>query len=705
MPKRILSSILIGAAALIVHASASAADGATFISQSVPNSMQAGKSYAVSVTYKNSGTTTWVSGSQYRLAVQNPLNTRRWGLARVDLAEGAQVPPNGLYTFTFNVSVADPHECETNGNEQLRVCGFQWGMLQEYKGWLDAGVNTQVQLFDAPPVLTHYPAVLPPVSANATAFNATRFRGANMLMQTYEDYAQCDHTAWLPDAAEAAMLIDNAVSMGLNVLRIPVILPPKVPGKPADWMPRSPRFNTVCGDPRKNEWGDATDGVAITEGILAKVGAILDQAHVAHVKVILVIDGYTKYDDTCYWKKSFLDVKDNAVTLVNAFKSHPGLLAWDLLNEPLWNAAAFDCLNTRADYTSVVDAVHAMYNLVRSRDPLHPTTVGEHQVPLLKYWNDISSFASPHLYIYAHSGDERTLDQVNYVQRATMREMRTALGAAMPLVIGEFGSSDRDDAFNARYAHRFLDGLIQEDSGFLMWSLSSGPYQQGFSVLTPHGTLKPAARMYQRSQWYPVVQQLYLGYVGFPADPQALANFSAELANLQQRMRARGQALDTSLAALAQAYQTEAEVRLLIDSLYHSAEFTSYYTPADVPGFVSQIYERVFQRQPEPEGLAYWSVRINAAPADISLAVLSIMAGRADYASPQGVLDASTLRKKTQAAAALTASLNTPARVACYSGDAAVAAGRALLMSVNANSKLETTRAASESVVLAMCGL
>lgn len=705
MPKRVLSRFILGAAALISHAGASADNGATFISQSVPTSMQVGKSYAVSVTYKNTGTTTWVSGGPYRLAVHGPANTSRWGLDHVDLPAGVQVPPNGLYSFAFHVRIADQHDCEPAGNAQLAQCSFQWGMLQEFKGWLDEGVHTPVMLFDAPPVVTRQPPALPPVSVNASAFNAAHFRGANMLMQTYEDDARCDHTAWLPDAANAAMLIDDAVNMGLNVLRVPVILPPKVPGKPANWMVNSPRFTTVCSDPRKNEWGAATDGAAITRDILVKVRTILDLANAAHLKVILVIDGYTKYDATCYWKKSFLDIKDNAASLVNAFKSHPALLAWDLLNEPMWNAAAFDCLNTRADYASVVDAVHAMYNLVRSRDPIHPTTVGEHQVPLLKYWNDISSFASPHLYIFAHSGDEHTLDQINYLQRATMREMRKEVGAGMPLVIGEFGSADNDDGFNARYAERFLDGLTQEDSGFLMWSLSSGPYQQGFSIVTPEGALKPAALLYQRSRWYPVVQQLYLGYVGFPADPQALANFSADLATLQQALRARGRLLENSLAGLAQAYQTEPEVRRLIDSLYLSPTFSTYYTPADAPAFITQIYDRLFHRQPSAEELATWLETMRDTPADTSQVVLSIMAHSGVDTSPQGVLDTTSLNKKAVVAATLTASLNTPARIACYQGTVAVAIGRALLTSVNGDTNLRTASVSSEGAIRAMCGM
>ena len=707
MPNKFMSKAWwLAVASLCLHTDAFAlnGNGATFISQSVPNTIQLGQTYTVSVTYKNTGTSTWTRDGNYRLGARAPYDNWRWGPGRVDLPAGVSVPPNGVYTFNFTVSIQDPRFCRSY-NSQLSICDFQWGMVQDGAEWLDGGVDTEVGLINAPTLSTAYAPVAAPVAVKPESFNAASFRGANMLMQTYEDDQQCDHTAWLPDAADAQLMIDKAVSMGLNVLRIPVILPPKAPGKPADWIPNSPSYANVCADPAKKEWGSAVDGVTAVQTVIAKMQLIMDKASAANIKVIPILDGYTKYDQTCYWKKSFVDVKDNANTFINTFKNHPALLAWDVMNEPLWNAMAFDCLHGTADYKSVVDAVHAMYNLVRNNDATHPTTVGEYQLPLLKYWNDISSFATPHLYIAnINSRDENSLNQINYVQSASLREMSRVLGAAMPLVIGEFGSNDADNDFNAAYTERFLNGLMLEDRGFMQWSLSVSPHEQGFSILNTDGSLKPAGLVLQRQQWYPVVQQLYLGYTGRPADPGALAAFSADLASLAQDMEARSLPLNPSLDALNKAYSTEPALRALINSLYNSGEFSSLYTPANVPVFVGQIYIQLFNRQADVDGLKYWSDQINYYGLDKSQAVLSILAGSLSNTSAAGQLDAATATHKSAVAGNFTASLNTPARLACYGGMNAVITGRTLLAAVTSSTNVKAYQANINAALLTLCG-
>ena len=706
MPKNMVSKMLLaGATALLLSGGAWAGNGATFVSQSVPNTFQLGKTYAVSVTYKNTGTTTWTSGGSYRLGSLNPSDTWRWGPGRVDLPAGVSVAPNAVYTFNFTVAVGDKSFCRAY-NSQLSICDFQWGMVQDGVEWFNFGVNTEVGLLDAPAVTTSYPPTVAPVAVNAANFSTAKFRGANILMQTYEDNNLCDHTAWLPDAANAQVMIDKAVSLGLNVLRVPVILPPAVPGAPADWMPNSPSYANACANPSKKEWGSATSGAVITQGIIAKMQVIMDKAAAANLKVIPILDGYTKYNQACYWKKSFVEVKDNAATFINAFKTHSALLAWDVMNEPLWNAVAFDCVHSSADYTSVVDAVHAMYNLVRANDSLHPTTVGEHQLPLLKYWKDISSFASPHLYISSiNSGDLNSLNQINYVQSATMREMSTELGAAMPLVIGEFGSSDGDTGFNANYYERFLNGLTVEDRGFMLWSLSPSSNQQGFSVINTDGSLKPAAVVVQRQQWYPLVQQLYLGYTGRPADPAALANFAGGLVSLETDMKSRSLMLNRSLAALDAAYSTEPALRTLVDSLYNSGEFAAIYTPANVSNFIGQIYANVLNRAPEADGLTYWSNQINYYGLQKNRAVISIMAASLVNTSAQGLIDAATETKKAAVAGNVTASLNTPARVACYAGGSAIATGKSLLAAVNSATNVKAYQTNIANALTGLCGL
>jgi len=96
-------------------------NNAAFVSQSVPTSMTAGQTAAVSVTMQNSGTTTWAPGS-YFLGSLNPAGNSTWGLNQVALP--SSVAPGAQVTFTF--SVIAPAVAGTYN--------FQWGMLQSGVG-------------------------------------------------------------------------------------------------------------------------------------------------------------------------------------------------------------------------------------------------------------------------------------------------------------------------------------------------------------------------------------------------------------------------------------------------------------------------------------------------------------------------------------------------------------------------------------------
>ncbi len=96
-------------------------NNAMFVSQSVPSALNAGQTASVSVTMKNTGTTTWAAGT-YSLQSQNPAGNTTWGLNRVNLA--SSVAPGSNATFTFNV--AAPSTAGTYN--------FQWRMAQDGVG-------------------------------------------------------------------------------------------------------------------------------------------------------------------------------------------------------------------------------------------------------------------------------------------------------------------------------------------------------------------------------------------------------------------------------------------------------------------------------------------------------------------------------------------------------------------------------------------
>jgi hypothetical protein len=718
-----MKKLLTKLAVFIVMAGASsayAANSAKFITQSVPHSMEAGQQYAVSVTFKNTGTTSWTAGT-YKLGALAPENNTNWGKSRIVLAPGEVVLPGQLKTFSFNVTA--PPAADQAG--KFEVYDFGWRVVQDGAEWFgDETPLVSVASFNAPgvnattgaidPAFRLFPPAKPPVAVSAALFD-NRFRGANVLEQTYEDERKCDHTAWIPNAAQIDAIASKAVDMGLGYLRMPVIVPPVVPGN---------SLGSQYCDSVHLEWYSPDNRVNMAE-VTARLRTVLDTAQAHGLKMVVVIDGYTKYDEQCYWKRSYKDIEANARTIIQTFSNHPALLAWDILNEPLWNAGYFDCLHGDADYASVVNAVHAMYNLVRANDPFnHPTTVGEAQTPYFKYWRDISSYASPHLYITPHQtllakdpgSSVVNIDQLNYVQGAALREIEKSFGA-IPVVIGEFGEAtnvDRqentfDDAAKERYIQKFLTGLTLANHGHMLWSLSMSPLpsQQGHSFLEADATLKPAAEAVARQVWYPLVQQLYISYLGRPVDPGAVQGFSQQLlevarATSYQDRSGKEVRMPVTLDGVDAIYNSNAQVRALIDGLGSSAESRAYYNYADARALVNGIFMSVFKRIPDGEGAQFWITEIESGRVSKERAVLSIIAGATTNTTAQGHTDAATMENKAAVSANFTASLNTDAWVQCFRGTWAAAAGNALLEPVNGTTDVKAYQSAIDALLRKM---
>lgn len=692
---------------LTCSSTATAANNARFITQSVPHTMEVGREYGVSVTVKNTGSTNWTA-DRFKLGFRAQRDSTVWGSGRVLLAPGEVVAPGQLKTFTFSVTA--PPAGEQYGRSKSYE--FGWQLVEEGQEWFgDTTPLVTVDVFRAPGVdvttgatdaaFRQFPPLKAPPAVSPSLFNHS-FRGANVLEQTYEDERKCDHTAWIPNGEQIEEIARNAVDMGLGYLRMPIIVPPVVPGNSL-----GPQY---C-DSVHLEWY-STDNAVNMSAVVGKLRTVLDTAHRHGLKMVVVIDGYTKYDEQCYWKRSFKDIEANARTLVQTFSPHPAVLAWDILNEPLWNAGYFGCLNSDADYASVVNAVHAMYNLVRANDPYdHPTTVGEAQTPNFKYWRDISSYASPHLYITPHQAlvakDPSTnivnIDQVTYVQGAAIREIEKIFDK-LPVVIGEFGvatyaggpNDTFDNAAKERYVSKFLDGLTVANHGHMLWSLSlsSLPSQQGHSFLELDGTLKPAAEAIARQAWYPVVQQLYVGYLGRSADPgglHAAAQLLLSIARATSYTDSNGRKIrmEPTVQSIDRHYDSNAQLRALVDSLGASAESQSLYNYDDTASLVRGIYLNAFKRLPDSEGAQYWFNGIESGQISKKRAVLSIMAGAADNTTPQGLLDAATMRTKGLVAANFTASLNTDAWMECYRGTWAANANRRLMDSVNRSTDIK----------------
>jgi hypothetical protein len=99
------------------------ADASRIISQSVPSSMVAGRTYSISITVQNTGTSAWDAGS-YSLGF--PRNNTAWALNRVALP--ASVAPGARVTFKFTVRAP-----QTTG-----YYNFQWQMVKGQAAWFGA---------------------------------------------------------------------------------------------------------------------------------------------------------------------------------------------------------------------------------------------------------------------------------------------------------------------------------------------------------------------------------------------------------------------------------------------------------------------------------------------------------------------------------------------------------------------------------------
>jgi spore coat protein CotH/uncharacterized membrane protein len=105
---------------IVTVTTATIANASLFVDQSVPTTMTAGQTYAVSVTFRNTGSTTWTEAGGYRLASQNPQDSMTWGMNRVALPPGSSIAPGQDATYTWSVTAP-----ATPGTYD-----FQWQMRQ-----------------------------------------------------------------------------------------------------------------------------------------------------------------------------------------------------------------------------------------------------------------------------------------------------------------------------------------------------------------------------------------------------------------------------------------------------------------------------------------------------------------------------------------------------------------------------------------------
>ncbi len=164
-----------------------------------------------------------------------------------------------------------------------------------------------------------------------------------------------------------------------------------------------------------------------------------------------------------------------------------------------------------------------------------------------------------------------------------------------------------------------------------------------------------------------IAQQLYLAYLGRAAEPAGLAYFADV---------SRQAALPMDMGAAYFRYGVENGVRQVLDSLAESPEAVALYSGSDAAA-VTAMYRNLFNRDPDPGGLAYWSGALSSGALRRGQIPVALLAGAA-------LADLQAFDRKTDLAVAFTAALDTPERIAAYQRDSGAAALRQVLAKVSA---------------------
>jgi hypothetical protein len=197
-------------------------------------------------------------------------------------------------------------------------------------------------------------------------------------------------------------------------------------------------------------------------------------------------------------------------------------------------------------------------------------------------------------------------------------------------------------------------------------------------------------RQADASAYVDVVQKIYIAYFGRPADAGGLASFSGQLAAVNA---------PTDITQLADAYNTNAGLRALIDGFSASAESAALY-PGDTKSFVTAVYDHLLNRAPADSGLAFWVNAIDSGALSKSLASLSITAAALANTSDQGKKDAALIGIKSAIANSFTSALAGTTGV--YAGSDAAALARTLLAGLSSNSSLADFQTVLDAVTADM---
>lgn len=123
---RNIKNISITAILLLVVTSLSAQNNSKFISQTAPTQVELGEAFTVSVTFENTGSSTWTSEDNYRMGTQSPQDNTIWGIGnRVELP--GPVMPGKQVTFTVDLTAPSTSDGY--------AVNLQWRIVRDGVAW------------------------------------------------------------------------------------------------------------------------------------------------------------------------------------------------------------------------------------------------------------------------------------------------------------------------------------------------------------------------------------------------------------------------------------------------------------------------------------------------------------------------------------------------------------------------------------------
>jgi hypothetical protein len=165
------------------------------------------------------------------------------------------------------------------------------------------------------------------------------------------------------------------------------------------------------------------------------------------------------------------------------------------------------------------------------------------------------------------------------------------------------------------------------------------------------------------------IQGIYLALFGRPADPQGLLYFNTV----------------TSGGADLSA----------IGDLAGTPEYQARFVGMDAPQIINAIYQSLFARDAEPEGLSFWSQQLASGSIGVNSLAIAIFDGARGS-------DFAVLQNKVEAANRFTTAIDAPEEIAAYSGAAAIALAQKFLAQVTTDPSSVPTLGAVDAFLAAL---